>query len=50
MDNLVACCGPCQYAKGSCTLEELDLLNPFSRPAPVDGWDGLAGRFGAIKF
>jgi hypothetical protein len=49
-NNVVATCGTCQYQKGSCTLDELALLNPFDRPPIVDGWDGLAGRFGAIKY
>ena len=48
--NVVAACGTCQYAKGSCTLDELGLTNPFDRPPRVDSWDGLAGRFGAINY
>lgn len=43
LDNLVASCGTCNYQKGSCSLEELDLEDPRTRPAEVDGWDGYAG-------
>jgi hypothetical protein len=49
-DNLVACCGTCQYQKGQCTIEELDLSNPFDRAPVIDTWDGLSGRFGPIRF
>ncbi len=49
-ENLVACCATCQYQKGSCSLEELGLANPLTRPATRDRWDGLAGRFGPIRF
>jgi hypothetical protein len=48
--NLVACCGTCQYQKGSCSLEEMGLVNPLSRPPIRDGWDGLSGRFGPIRY
>jgi hypothetical protein len=48
--NVVAACGTCQFQKGDCTLDELGLANPFDRPPTVDGWDGLAGRFGRIEY
>ncbi len=48
--NVVAACGTCQYQKGDCTLDELGLMNPFDRPPRVDSWDGLAGRFGKIRY
>jgi hypothetical protein len=49
-NNVVAACGTCQFQKGDCTLDELGLANPFDRPPTVDGWDGLAGRFGRIEY
>lgn len=49
-DNIVVSCGTCNYSKGSCTLDELSLRNPFERePLPVAGWDGLDGRLGARR-
>jgi hypothetical protein len=48
--NVVAACGTCQFQKGDCTLDELGLANQLDRPPTVDGWDGLAGRFGRIEY
>ena len=42
--NLVTACWPCNFAKGSCTLDELSLDDPFRTDAERDGWDGLVGR------
>lgn len=49
-ENVVVSCGTCNYMKGSCTLEELSLRNPFDRdPLPAPGWDGLDGRLGSRR-
>jgi 5-methylcytosine-specific restriction endonuclease McrA len=40
-DNLVTACGTCQYNKGSCTIDELYLVDPRERPPAPDGWTGL---------
>lgn len=42
VDNLVTSCGMCNYMKGSCTIEELDLTDPRKIPSANDDWDGLA--------
>jgi 5-methylcytosine-specific restriction endonuclease McrA len=39
--NLVVSCQPCNYGKGSWTLEELGLLDPRQRPPVAGDWDGL---------
>ncbi len=46
IDNLVASCGTCNYMKGSCSIEELDLLDPRLYAPVVDGWHGLSGVLG----
>lgn len=49
-DNIVTSCGTCNYNKGSCTLGELALGDPFERdPLPSEGWEGLDGRLGARR-
>lgn len=46
--NIVSACGTCNFNKGSCTLEELSLRNPFDRdPHPDGAWVGLNGRLGS---
>lgn len=50
LSNLVATCGVCNFQKGSCTIGELRLLDPRERPPRIDGWDGLAGRFGPRQY
>jgi 5-methylcytosine-specific restriction endonuclease McrA len=40
-DNVVTACGTCQYNKGSCTIDELALIDPRERPPAPDGWTGL---------
>lgn len=39
--NLVTACGPCQFGRGSWTLEEVGLENPMLRPPIHNDWDGL---------
>ncbi len=42
LDNLVTCCQPCNYGRGSAFLAEMGLIDPRSRdPYPANGWDGL---------
>lgn len=42
LDNLVSCCGPCNYGRGSAFLNEMGLIDPRTRePYPANGWDGL---------
>jgi len=42
LDNLVTCCAPCNYGRGSAFLEEVGLIDPRTRePYPANGWDGL---------
>lgn len=41
-DNLVTACGTCQYNKGSCSIDELCLIDPRGRQPAPDGWTGLA--------
>ncbi len=43
--NLVTACGPCNYSRGSLTLEQVGILNPLKRDPVVSivGWDGLVG-------
>jgi hypothetical protein len=50
LSNLVATCVVCNFQKGSCTIEELLLLDPRERRPIVDDWDGLAGRFGPRRY
>jgi 5-methylcytosine-specific restriction endonuclease McrA len=49
--NIVASCGTCNFAaKGDCTIDELSLVDPRSRPPmPPTEWDGLDGRLGAAR-
>jgi len=43
LDNLISCCAPCNYGRGSAFLEEMGLIDPRTRePYPANGWDGLA--------
>jgi len=47
-ENIVTSCGGCNYNKGSCTIEELSLRDPFDRPPkPAGAWDGLDARLGS---
>lgn len=42
LDNLVSCCAPCNYGRGSAFLAEMGLIDPRERdPYPADGWNGL---------
>ncbi len=42
LDNLVTCCAPCNYGRGTAFLDEMGLIDPRTRePYPADGWDGL---------
>ena len=42
LENLVTCCQPCNYGRGSDLLEPLGLSDPRLRdPHPADGWDGI---------
>jgi 5-methylcytosine-specific restriction endonuclease McrA len=50
LNNLVATCAVCNFQKGSCTIEELLLLDPRECPPVVDSWDGLADRFGPLGY
>ncbi len=40
-DNLVTACWPCNFGRGSYSLEEVGLADPRGRPPVLDGWDGL---------
>lgn len=39
--NLVTTCNPCQFGRGHCLLDEVQLEDPRRYPPTVDGWDGL---------
>lgn len=46
-DNVVTTCGPCNFQKSDCTLEELSLIDPRpgGRPSTLQpAWSGLNGR------
>ena len=43
-DNLVASCGSCNFGKGSYTIEQMGIENPFDRPPNKDTWDGLTSK------
>lgn len=47
-ENIVSSCGACNFNKGSCTIEELSLRDPFERPpSPTGSWGGLDGLLGS---
>lgn len=39
--NLITACGPCQFGRGSWTLDEVGLENPLEREPIRNSWDGL---------
>ena len=41
LDNIVTACWPCNFGRGSYSLEEVGLADPRGRPPVLDGWDGL---------
>lgn len=45
IENLVMACVPCNYGRGSWTLEECKLIDPLSRQIVRSDWDGLVGKF-----
>ena len=46
LDNLVTCCAPCNYGRGSAFLEEIGIIDPRTcEPYPAEGWDGLTRIF-----
>ena len=50
--NLVASCGCCNFGKGSYTVEQMGVENPFLRKPKFDDWDGLKAyskSFRALK-
>jgi 5-methylcytosine-specific restriction endonuclease McrA len=47
--NLVTTCSPCQFGRGHCLLDEMQLEDPRRYPPTVDGWDGLT-RLRGFKF
>jgi len=54
LSNLVITCAPCNYGRGSYTVEEVGLNNPLLREpigsGPVgSGWDGLERFLGYAK-
>jgi len=49
LDNLVTACWPCNFGRMGSSLEEVGLIDPRSRPAVVDGWDGLGRVLGMAK-
>lgn len=49
LDNMVMTCAPCNYGRGSWTLEECRLNDPLSRPVVRADWDGLVGQFRPIS-
>lgn len=42
LDNLITACWPCQFGRGECLIESLDMNDPRQRPPIVDDWDGCA--------
>ena len=40
-ENLVACCWPCNYAKWSYTIQDLELDHPGEQSAKINDWCGL---------
>lgn len=49
-ENLVTACGACNFNKGNCSIDELQLLDPRSRPVNSSDWDGLFKRLGTRSF
>jgi len=41
VDNTILTCAPCNFGKMNYTLEELNLIDPRSRPRLSSSWDGL---------
>ena len=41
LENLVVTCGPCNFGRGSHTLEEVRLIDPKTREPIRSDWDGL---------
>ncbi len=44
VDSIVSTCGPCNFGKFACEIDELGLENPLTRDPILDGWTGLVGR------
>jgi len=44
LDNLVSSCAPCNYGKDGYTIEQLGLIDPFTRPAKISDWDGFNNK------
>jgi 5-methylcytosine-specific restriction endonuclease McrA len=49
LDNLVSSCAPCNYGKDGYTIEQLGLIDPFTRPAKISDWDGLSVKIYQLK-
>jgi hypothetical protein len=41
IENTILTCAPCNFGKMNYTLEELNLIDPRSRPRLSSSWDGL---------
>lgn len=41
VENMVVTCAPCNFGRSECTLEEVGLIDPRTRPAKRTNWDGL---------
>jgi 5-methylcytosine-specific restriction endonuclease McrA len=39
--NLVTACNPCQFGRGHCLLDEVELEDPTKYAPVIDDWDGL---------
>lgn len=40
-DNLLTTCQSCNYGRNNWLIEEVGLIDPWTRPPVCDGWDGL---------
>lgn len=45
IDNVVTTCAPCNYGRGSYTLEEMGLMDPREFEPVKTDWDGLSRLF-----
>ncbi len=41
LTNIVITCAPCNFGRMESTIEEVDLIDPFSRERIKSKWDGL---------
>ncbi len=50
LENLVVTCAPCNFGRGSWTVEEVGLIDPRTVPVGDGAWDGYAGWDGLSRF